>query len=102
MKPKIKKNAKPTKHAQSRNGGEYEQVLKLAKESPWRLFDTREIRILFKIGEKGMIWLRKLASRDPKTDPWDGDKTRPEQFHQWYWNERKRIESEHKDLPPKW
>jgi hypothetical protein len=80
------------------NGNEHDRLLKLAKDNPWRLFKVNEIQVLYNIGEKAIRFYRHLAQRDQKTDPWEGDKTRPEEFHRWFWEERKRIEKENPDV----
>lgn len=72
---------------------EYERLLRLARESEWRQFTVSEIRVLFCIPEKRLTTLRKLAQRDLKSDPWDGDRTLPAKFHQWFWGKRIELEN---------
>jgi hypothetical protein len=77
---------------------EYERLLKLAKENPWRLFNAGEMVVLFNIGEKAMTRLRKLSMKDRKSDPWSGDKTHPEKFAEWFWGRRIELEEKHRDI----
>ena len=68
------------------------RLVKLSHDNPFRLFSVEEIRLILGIGQKRMTALRKLAQKEPETDPWDGDFTRPEIFQAWYWEDRPRIE----------
>ena len=61
-------------------------------ENPMRLFCVGDIGAIFHIGKKAMTRLRKLAEKDPITDPWEGDLTNPEQFAQWYWGKRRELQ----------
>jgi hypothetical protein len=57
-----------------------------------RLFPVEDIRTLFHVPEKSMRRLRRLAQRDPVTDPWTGDLTNPEEFARWFWGKRRELE----------
>ena len=67
-------------------------LVSLVHENPIRLFCVGDIGTIFHIGKKTMTRLRKLAERDPISDPWEGDLTNPEQFAKWYWGKRRELQ----------
>ena len=69
-------------------------LVSLVKENPMRLFSVGDIGAIFHIGKKTMTRLRKLAEKDPITDPWEGDLTNPEEFAKWYWGKRRELQSQ--------
>ena len=69
-------------------------LVSLVKDNPMRLFCVGDIGMIFHIGKKTMTRLRKLAEKDPITDPWEGDLTNPEQFAKWYWGRRRELQSQ--------
>ncbi|MEP6686418.1 MAG: hypothetical protein ABJB22_06535 [Verrucomicrobiota bacterium] len=83
-----------TSKAQSREDAVEHYLLSLAKENPMRLFCVGDIRTIFHMGKKTMTRLRKLAEKDPISDPWEGDLTNPEQFAKWYWGKRRELQSQ--------
>lgn len=90
---------KTKKQPQNVNGKkDYDRLLAMARENPWCVFNVNEIRVLFGIPEHQLTRLRKLAARDPETDPWLNDKTRPEKFHDWLWSKRFELEKTHRDV----
>ena len=46
----------------------------------YRLFRLHEVLKMFNLDDKRMIRYRKLSARDPRSNPWIGDKTRPEKI----------------------
>jgi hypothetical protein len=81
-----------TAKAQRREDALEHHLLSLAKENPMRLFCVGDIRTIFHMGKKTMTRLRKLAEKDPISDPWEGDLTNPEQFAKWYWGKRRELQ----------
>lgn len=87
------KSKRPAQKKGSGNGTRTRsQLLALAKDNPFRLFNVTEIRVLFEIPEHQLRRFRKLSSRDPSSDPWIFDLTRPEKFHDWIWGKRLELE----------
>ena len=72
-----------------------EELHQRAIAQPYRLFRLHEILKMFNLDDKRMIRYRKLSARDPKSNPWIGDKTRPENFAAWLWGKRFELEEEH-------
>jgi hypothetical protein len=72
-----------------------EELHQRAIAQPYRLFRVHEILTLFNLDDKRLIRYRKLSARDPKSDPWIGDKTRPEKFAEWLWGKRFELEEKH-------
>ena len=72
-----------------------EELHQRAIAQPYRLYRLHEILKMFNLDDKRMIYYRKLSARDPMSNPWIGDKTRPEKFAEWLWG--KRLELEEKD-----
>ena len=81
-----------TTKAQSADEAIEHDLLLLVKENPMRLFCVGDIRTIFHVGQKTMTRLRKLAEKDPISDPWEGDLTNPEQFAKWYWGKRRELQ----------
>jgi hypothetical protein len=81
-----------TSKTQSKEEAVERYLISLVKENPMRLFCVGEIGNIFHIGKKTMTRLRKLAERDPISDPWEGDLTNPEQFAKWYWGKRRELQ----------
>ena len=71
-----------------------EELHQRAVTQPYRLFQLHEILKMFNLDDKRMIRYRKLSARDPKSNPWIGDKTRPEKFAEWLWTKRLELEEE--------
>jgi hypothetical protein len=83
----------------ARNGKiDRERLLALAKDNPYQLFNVAQIRVLFDLPEHQLRRFRKLSGREPKTDPWMNDLTRPEKFHDWLWGKRYELEIQYRDI----
>jgi hypothetical protein len=81
-----------TPKTQSKEEAVEHYLVSLVKENPMRLFCVGDIGNIFHIGKKTMTRLRKLAEKDPISDPWEGDLTNPEQFANWYWGKRRELQ----------
>jgi hypothetical protein len=75
-----------------------EELHQRAIAQPYRLFRLHEILKMFNLDDKRMIRYRKLSAHDPKSDPWIGDKTRPEKFAEWLWGKRLELEEKHSGI----
>jgi hypothetical protein len=64
----------------------------------YALSNVEEIRLRFRLPAATLTRFRALAAKDPETDPWIGNYTRPHEFHVWLWHERKRLEKLHPTL----
>jgi hypothetical protein len=71
-----------------------EELHQRAIAQPYRLFPLHEILTMFNLDDKRMIRYRKLSARDAKSNPWIGDKTRPEKFAEWLWDKRLELEEQ--------
>jgi hypothetical protein len=69
-----------------------EELHQRAIAQPYRLYRLHEILKMFNLDDKRMIHYRKLSARDPTSNPWIGDKTRPEKFAEWLWGKRFELE----------
>ena len=69
-----------------------EELHTRAIAQPYRLYRLHEILKMFNLDDKRMIYYRKLSARDPMSNPWIGDKTRPEKFAEWLWGKRFELE----------
>jgi hypothetical protein len=83
-----------TSKTQSKEEAIEHYLVSMVHENPMRLFCVGDIGTIFHIGKKTMTRLRKLAEKDPISDPWEGDLTNPEQFAQWYWGKRRELQSQ--------
>ena len=81
-----------TSKTQSREEVVERYLISLLKENPMRLFCVGDIGNIFHIGKKTMTRLRKLAEKDPMSDPWEGDLTNPDQFAKWYWGKCRELQ----------
>jgi hypothetical protein len=77
----------------------YQALLKASKDNPLRLFNVKDIRLLFHIPDRAMRHYRRLSEQEPSTDPWQGDRTSVGKFDGWYWNVRVRLEKEFPRTP---
>ncbi len=59
---------------------------------------VRAKRLLFQIPVHTMVRLRKLAAKDPETDPWIADSTTALQFHNWLWEIRRALEKKYPEI----
>jgi len=75
-----------------------EELHQRAIAQPYRLFQLHEILKMFNLDDKRMIYYRKLSARDPMSNPWIGDKTRPEKFADWLWGKRLELEEKHRAI----
>lgn len=64
----------------------------------YALYNVQEIQTRFRLPAVTLTRFRALAAKDPETDPWIGNYTRPHEFHVWLWHERKRLEKLHPSL----
>jgi hypothetical protein len=92
-----KRKAMP-KHERKNTLNDVESLYAKAGSRRYQLFFVHEIRRMFGIDDAAMRRFRKLSSRDPETDPWINDKTRPEKFHEWLWGKRIELEKKHRDI----
>ena len=76
----------------------YQSLLNLMRENPWCLLHVGDIRLLFQIPVHTMVRLRKLAAKDPETDPWIADSTTALQFHNWLWEIRRALEKKYPEI----
>ena len=72
-----------------------EELHQRAIAQPYRLFRLHEVLKMFNLDDKRMVRYRKLSAHDPKSNPWIGDKTRPEKFAEWLWGKRLELEEKH-------
>jgi hypothetical protein len=80
-------------HERRRSNAEVaEELHQRALAQPYRLFRLHEVLKMFNLDDKRMIRYRKLSAHDPKSNPWIGDKTRPEKFAEWLWDKRLELE----------
>jgi hypothetical protein len=76
----------------------YQLLLNLTQENPRRLLHVGDIRLLFQIPVHTMVRLRKLAAKDPETDPWLADSTTVPQFDNWLWKIRRSLEKKYPEI----
>ncbi len=93
-----KRKAMPKHEKKQGSGAELQSLYKKADTLRYRLLMVHEIRKMFNIDELGMRRFRRLAARDPESDPWIGDKTLPQKFHEWLWGKRLELEKKHRDV----
>jgi len=72
-----------------------EELHRCAIAQPYRLFRLHEVLKMFNLHDKRMVRYRRLSAHDPKSNPWIGDKTRPEKFAEWLWGKRLELEEKH-------
>gem|GEM_PF-3541554 len=72
-----------------------EELHRCAIAQPYRLFRLHEVLKMFNLDDKRMVRYRRLSAHDPKSNPWIGDKTRPEKFAEWLWGKRLELEEKH-------
>src|ERR1043166_9382060 len=75
-----------------------EELHQRAIAQPYRLYRLHEILKMFNLDDKRMTYYRKLSGSDPISNPWIGDKTRPEKFAEWLWGKRLELEEKHRAI----